>query len=164
MSSKRHYGSSAFYSSYFFNQIIRSRVFDNFDDACEIICRQKMRFPYFARMKNLANNHNKRDSTPLRSVIFQRDPDFESAPERRHQVYVMGRQPAPLNWPWFPSSLSLSHRPPFLIVYDMPHSFYVFAVGETFLRVCSRARPGSWTEPPCNIRCYHILLERGAPP
>jgi hypothetical protein len=33
------------------NQITRSRMFDNQDDACEIICRQKMRFPYFARMK-----------------------------------------------------------------------------------------------------------------
>jgi hypothetical protein len=37
------------------NQITRSRVFDNFDDACEIICRQKMWFPYFARMKRLSD-------------------------------------------------------------------------------------------------------------
>jgi WD40 repeat protein len=33
------------------NQIPRSRVCDNFDDGCEIICMQKMWFPYFARMK-----------------------------------------------------------------------------------------------------------------
>jgi hypothetical protein len=42
-------------------------------------------------------------------VIFQRDPEFGSAPEHPHQVYEYGRQPAPQNRPWFPSSLSFSH-------------------------------------------------------
>jgi hypothetical protein len=39
---------------------------------------------------------------------------------------------------------SLFHtRPPFLIFHDMPLSCKVFVVGETFLLVCSRSRPGS---------------------
>jgi hypothetical protein len=52
--------------------------------------------------------------TLLRSVIFQRDPEFGSAPERPHQAHEQGRQPAPQNRPWFPSSLSLSNPPSLL--------------------------------------------------
>jgi hypothetical protein len=69
MSSKCHYGGSASFSaSYPFtdegdcsqrsktlvtcwvHQVSRSRVFDNLDDACEILS-QKMQIPCFARMK-----------------------------------------------------------------------------------------------------------------
>jgi hypothetical protein len=62
----------------------------------------------------------------LRSVIFQRDPEFGSAPEHPHQVYEYGRQPAPQNRPWFPSSLSFSHLPSLLDLLRLASLFLCF--------------------------------------
>jgi hypothetical protein len=65
---------------------------------------------------------------PLRNVIFQRDPDFESAPERPHQVFEKGRQqragsPLYRTGRGSPQASLFPTRPPFLIFYDLPLVF-----------------------------------------